>query len=144
MKKIILVFLLFTINNTFCQEKGTTLDTNEEIPVAFIDQIPLFPNCEDIDKTKQTTCFQKKLDQHVAINFNTPKKLKKGYKARLIVYFIIDQNGNVDEIEVTGGNSALRKEAVRVFKKLPQLTPGLQRKKPVRCKFTYPISIKIT
>lgn len=118
------------------------VEIDEELPFAVIEQVPLFPGCEKVSKAEQPKCFQEKLDEFVKKNFRMPDDLESGYKARVAVMFVIDKQGNITNITPAGGNSDLQKEALRVFSKAPKLSPGKQRGKPVKCKFTYPIVIR--
>ncbi|MEZ4854034.1 energy transducer TonB [Flavobacterium sp.] len=116
----------------------------DELPFTLIEQVPLFPGCEKKPKAEQSKCFQDELNKFVSRNFKTPDDLEPGYKARVYVTFIIDPKGNIIEVTPTGGTPSLQKAALKAFDKAPKLQPGKQRNTPVRCKFTYPISIKIT
>lgn len=116
----------------------------DELPFTLIEQVPLFPGCENVAKAQQSKCFQEKLDAFVKKNFRMPDDLEPGYKARVFVTFIIDPQGNIIEVTPTGGTSSLQKAASKAFSKTPKLQPGKQRNKPVRCKFTYPITIRIS
>jgi len=44
---------------------------------------------------------------------------------------------------VKAPHKQLEKEAKRILKKLPQFTPGKQRRKSVKVKYTLPISFQI-
>jgi protein TonB len=43
----------------------------------------------------------------------------------------------------SSGDSSLDKEALRVIKSMPNWTPGTQRGKPVRVKYTIPVNFRL-
>ncbi|WP_336622124.1 hypothetical protein [Algibacter miyuki] len=47
----------------------------EEVEVAFavIEEVPVFPGCEGLDRAQTKACFQKKMQAHVVKNFNYPQ-----------------------------------------------------------------------
>ncbi len=62
---------------------------------------------------------------------------------------MIDREGNFTEIKVRGakkvtGGEMLEDEAKRIFTKMPRITPGKQRGKPVKVRYTYPINFTLT
>lgn len=67
-----------------------------------------------------------------------------GIQGRVYVSFIIDEKGNVTDVELKKGkNKHLDKEAIRVIKSMPQWTPGKQRGKAVKVKYVIPVSYKL-
>ncbi len=65
----------------------------------------------------------------------------KGIKGKVIIQFIIDAEGNVTGVElISGVNSLLDNEALRVVKSMPRWKPGRQRGKAVRVSFQIPIN----
>lgn len=120
-------------------------DIPDEMPFTVIEQVPMFPGCEKEPKSKQAQCFQDKLDALVKKNFNMPDDLEPGFQARVFVNFLIDKDGNITEIKTRGGKGSedIEKEAIKAFNKLPKIIPGKQRGKPVKVRYTYPITIKI-
>jgi len=73
------------------------------------------------------------------------EEVEMGVEGTVIIGFIIDKAGNVMDVEVLRGVSALiDEEAMRVVRKLPAWTPGLQRGKPVAVAFRLPIRFALT
>ena len=64
-------------------------------------------------------------------------------KNKIYVGFRIDKKGFITEIQVRAPHPRLKKEAVRVVKTLPRMTPGKQRGKPVGMKYSLPISFNV-
>ena len=70
--------------------------------------------------------------------------VENGIQGRVRVDFVIDEAGNVTEVEVARGvHSSLDEEAVRVIKMLPAWSPGKQRGKAVRTLFRLPINFQL-
>ena len=55
-------------------ETGPSLDDiPDEMPFAIIEQIPMFPGCEGVAKSKQMDCFNEKMNAHIKKYFSYPK-----------------------------------------------------------------------
>ncbi len=69
---------------------------------------------------------------------------ENGISGRVTVAFVIERDGSLTNIEIlqTPGRS-LAEEATRVLKQSPKWSPGKQRNKPVRVKFTLPVEFRI-
>ena len=65
-----------------------------DIPFAIIEDVPLFPGCERVAKSKRRDCFQQKMSKHISDNFRYPDihfyqfKLYKTYTYSLISHLI--------------------------------------------------------
>ena len=69
---------------------------------------------------------------------------ENGVQGRVIVQFVVNRDGSiVDPVVVRGVDPYLDKEALRVIKTMPNWKPGKQRGKPVRVKFTVPVTFKL-
>lgn len=78
----------------------------------------------------------------VMLNIVYPKDVQTK-EGRVIVTFIVESDGKVDNIEIIESTHALlSQEAIRVIKSAPDWSPAWQDGKPVRIKFTMPISFK--
>ena len=70
------------------------LDEDVQVAFAVIEDVPVFPGCEKLSKKATKDCFQKKVQQHVASNFNYPQTaLDLGIQGRVSVVFVIDKTG---------------------------------------------------
>jgi len=121
-------------------------DIPDELPFAVIEDIPLFPGCETVHKSKRLDCFNEKMAEHIKKYFNYPHRAAEdGIQGRVSVQFMIDKQGNVTNIQMRGPKDGelLEKEAERIISKLPRFTPGKQRGKPVRVKYGLPINFKL-
>ena len=69
---------------------------------------------------------------------------ENGIQGRVIVSFVIERDGRVaDATVVRGVDPSLDKEALRVVNSMPAWTPGKQRGKPVRVKYTLPVTFRL-
>lgn len=126
-------------------------DVHEDIvlPFAIIEQVPLFKNCEKVERSKQNECFQEEIQKHIEKQLKYPKEAKKAeVESRVFVGFQIDKNGNVSNIITRSSNknefSALfEEEAKRIIAALPPFKPGLQRGKPMQVSYSIPIDFKL-
>ena len=108
-------------------------DLDLDVPFAIIEEVPLFPGCERVPKSQTRDCFQEKIQQHIVKNFTYPETAEEmGIQGRVFVRFIIGKDGYISGIRTRGPDKDLEKEAVRIISKLPRMTPGKQRGRPVR------------
>lgn len=69
---------------------------------------------------------------------------ENGIQGRVICSFVVNRDGTVVDAEVLRGvDPSLDKEALRVISTMPKWTPGKQRGKPVRVKYTVPITFRL-
>lgn len=114
------------------------------VPFAIIEDIPLFPGCERVKKSKRRQCFQEKINRHIVKNFRYPEIAQEmGIQGRVYVSFIIDKSGNIIGVTPRGPDKNLEKEAKRIIEALPKMIPGKQRGKPVRVPYSIPINFKL-
>lgn len=132
-----------TIDSIFTVEATTPDDP----PVDFIalEQAPVFPGCEGLNEKESKLCFTKKIQQFVNRKFNTnlASELNLTGRQRIFAQFTIDKNGKIVDIKTKALHVRLEKEAQRVINELPQMTPGKQRLRPVKVKYTLPIVFEV-
>lgn len=117
----------------------------EDVPFAIIEDVPVFPGCKG-NKQKLKACFNQKMSKHFQKKFDSDLPNELGLspgKKRIIMLFKIDKSGNVVDIRAKAPHPRLQKEAVRIVKLLPKMTPGKQRGKPVGVKYTLPVRIDV-
>ncbi len=117
----------------------------EDVPFAIIEEVPVFPGCKGTRKQK-SDCLNKKIKKHVIRRFNADLAGDLGLspgKKKIWVVFRIDPKGNITEVQARAPHPRLKKEAIRVAKTLPRMTPGKQRGVPVGMKYTLPISFNV-
>lgn len=123
-------------------DTGTALLATNEVPFGIVDEVPIFPGCEDaVDKK---ACFQEKIQRHIRKNFHYPEAAQEqGVQGRVSSIFIIDVEGNVVDIKMRGPHELLEKETGRILTKLPQMQPGKQDGQPVNVPFSIPITFRL-
>ena len=115
-----------------------------DVPFAVIEDVPIFPGCERVKKSERRNCFQEKMNKHIRKNFRYPEIAQEmGIQGRVYVNFIISKNGSITNIRMRGPDKNLEKEAERIISKLPSMTPGKQRGRPVRVTFSIPITFRL-
>ena len=136
MKKLIVILLLMSFIS-FSQQIG--------IDFGSVERPPIYPGCDVNLKNKLLrSCIQKKIQNHITKNFKYPEFAQKtGIQGRVFVQFIIDKDGSIVGIRTRGPDKNLEKEAQRIIGKLPTMTPGKQRGRPVRVPFSIPITFKL-
>ncbi|MQP51736.1 MULTISPECIES: energy transducer TonB [unclassified Flavobacterium] len=136
------------VNNAaqYGDEGGTADEIDEEVPFAVIEDVPVFPGCEKVEKSKRLECFMEQMAKHIKRNQNYPERaMEDNIQGRVAVLFVIDKDGSITNVQVKGpkGGELLEKEAKRVIEKLPKFKPGMQRGKPVKVKYSQPITFKL-
>ena len=115
-----------------------------DVPFAVIEDVPIFPGCESVAKSERRACFQDKINQHIRRNFRYPEIAQEmGIQGRVYVNFIIAKDGSITNIRMRGPDKNLENEAQRIISRLPQMTPGKQRGRPVRVPFSIPITFRL-
>jgi len=115
-----------------------------DVPFAVIEDVPVFPGCENVAKAQLRDCFNEKMQDHIRKNFRYPEIAQEmGIQGRVSVLFTIQKDGSIGNIRLRGPDKNLEAEAQRIIEKLPRMTPGKQRGRPVRVPFSIPIMFKL-
>ncbi|PKA97545.1 outer membrane transport energization protein TonB [Flavobacteriaceae bacterium MAR_2009_75] len=113
-----------------------------DVPFAVIEDVPIFPGCEN--ESNKRACFQQMMQKHISKNFRYPEIAQEmGVQGRVSVMFTIQKDGSIGNVRMRGPDKNLEKEAARIIGKLPKMTPGKQRGRPVRVPFSIPITFKL-
>ncbi len=69
---------------------------------------------------------------------------ENGVQGRVTVTFVVNRDGSiVDPQVIRGVDPSLDKEAIRVISSMPKWSPGKQRGKTVRVKYTVPVTFRL-
>ncbi|HQB27838.1 MAG TPA: energy transducer TonB [Paludibacter sp.] len=69
---------------------------------------------------------------------------ESGIQGRVICQFVVNRDGSIVDIEVVRGvDRSLDEEAKRVIANMPKWSPGKQRGKAVRVKYTLPVNFRL-
>ena len=118
-----------------------------EVPFALIDEVPVFPGCENLSTNQERKkCMADKINKYVIENFNVKlgKELGLKGKQRVNVIFRIDKNGNVKGIRSRAAHPDLETEARRVISLLPKMIPGKQNGENVTVPYSLPIIFQVS
>ena len=67
-----------------------------------------------------------------------------GIQGRVVATFVIERDGSISEVSVVKSVApSLDQEAIRVLKSMPKWIPGFQNGKPVRVKYTTPVTFRL-
>lgn len=112
-----------------------TDEEEEDVNKVFVivEEAPLFPGGEgELLKFISKSIKYPVVDQ------------ENGIQGRVVCAFVVNRDGSVVDAEVIRGVSpTLDREALRVISGMPRWTPGKQRGKPVRVKYTVPITFRL-
>ena len=136
-----------TDRDEIIEVEDVVIEEEEEIidvPFAVIEDVPVFPGCENVEKDQLRNCFQEQMNKHIRRNFRYPEIAQEmGIKGRVYVNFIISEDGSITNIRMRGPDKNLEGEAKRIISLLPNMTPGKQRGRPVRVPFSIPIVFRL-
>ena len=121
---------------------GVSLAVANEIPFGVIDEVPVFPGCENAEDKR--ACFQEKIQAHIRKHFNYPDEAQAfGIQGRVSAIFVMDEEGNVVDINMRGPHELLEEETKRILAKLPQMQSGKHEGKTVKVPFSIPITFRL-
>ena len=118
----------------------------ESFILAAVEKAPIFKGCENLSLEETKMCFEKKLRKFVQKKFNTELADELGLRSgkhRIVSQFVIDQNGDVVDVEIRAPHKTLKIETLQIIKALPQFKPGEHNGKPVKVKYTLPITFRV-
>ncbi len=130
---------------TSSEETGETYEI-KHVPAAIEEEIP--EEEEIFEIVEETPQFPNGgmvgLMQYLGKNIKYPTMAQEaGTQGRVTIQFVVNKDGSIVDVKVLRGvDPYLDKEAVRVVSSMPKWKPGRQRGKPVRCKFTVPVTFK--
>ena len=130
----------------------------------------VIPELADQDRAPEYPGGKIELMKFLSYNINYPVEAEHyGVQGRVLVSFFVETNGTVSEAKVVKtelknrlsdkkfskysdidkyamrekGEGQLKEEALRVVRKMPSWVPGQRRGKPVRVKYTLPVSFRL-
>ena len=133
---------------------ATTHSPQQHTNMALSQQMP---NRDEVVR-KDTACVFGMVDEmpqfpggfsammnYVGQNIKYPAEaVAKGLEGRVVVQFVVDKEGNLQDVKVIKGiDPLLDQEAVRVISSMPQWIPGKQKGKAVNVQFNMPLQFQI-
>ena len=142
---------LYSSSSNFGEKKARKVqaeynDGAGNVPFAVIEDVPVFPGCEDLESNEaRKECMSNKIIEVVNSNFNTALGKELGLKGtnRIYVQFKITKDGNVEVLGARAPHPALQEEAERVVNMIPQMQPGKQKGQEVGVLYSLPITFKV-
>ncbi len=85
--------------------------------------------------------FNGDLKLYMASNIHYPDEARKaGVEGRVVLSFVVNEDGKVSDIQVLRGiSTACDEEAIRVVKEMPDWKPAKQNGKAVKVRYTLPV-----
>ncbi|PIB38728.1 M56 family metallopeptidase [Maribacter sp. 4G9] len=135
--------VVFKLDGTSAQAfKSSVKGETDFIPFATVDEIPMFPGCEDATDTR--ACFNEKIMRHISKNFRYPEDAQeKGIEGRVSALFTISEQGLVENIELRGPDKLLEDEVERILNRLPVMAPGKHEGDAVAVAYSIPVNFKL-
>lgn len=135
---------------TIPKEIPADIDITDKDPSAIMQKVNTGDDDDIFDVVEEMPVFpggQTGLMEFIAKNLRYPVKAQKeGIQGRVIARFIVEKDGSVSNLAIArrSASSELDAEAIRVLSTMPKWTPGKQRGKEVRVKYTVPIAFKLS
>jgi len=104
-----------------------------DVPFVVVEQMPSFPGGDAA------------LMRFLSDNIRYPViAAESGIQGRVILQFVVNRDGSIVDIEVVRSiDRSLDAEAVRVVSMMPRWTPGKQRGRTVRVRYTLPVNFRL-
>ncbi len=135
----------FTLPVTFRLDGGT------ESKSAEIKQVAKVPTQGDeifnvVEHQPEYPGGMGELMKFIQRNIRYPKEAQdQGKQGRVIVVFVVEKDGSITDAEVLKPvDPLLDAEALRIVNMMPKWTPGKQRGKEVRVRFTIPVTFRLS
>ena len=83
--------------------------------------------------------------EYLATSIKYPEKAEEnGIQGRVICTFVVNTDGSISDVKVSKSvDPTLDKEAKRIILEMPKWIPGRQDGKPVKVKYTVPVTFRL-
>ena len=141
MKKSMIIAIaaaVLTAGTTVCHAQTSQSQQTEQ------KQEPVYEQDKVEQKAEFTGGMMKQIE-FMMQNLKYPKEAEKdGASGSVRVHFIVEKDGTLTDVKVPDSvHKALDAEAIRLVKAMPKWTPGRQRGKAVRVRFTLPVTFRL-
>ncbi len=118
----------------------------ENVPYAYVEEVPTYPGCESLSGDEKKKCMSQQISAFVNKNYNTDLGKELGLTGinRIYVRFKINKNGEIVDVKSRASHPKLEEEAIRVIEQLPLVTPGKQNGEAVDVMYSLPIVFQTT
>jgi len=117
----------------------------KETVIETVVEDEIFTIVEDMPTFKGKTA-EEGFREYISQNLKYPQTaIDNGIFGKVFVQFVIDQKGNVIDLQVVrSADPLLDNEALRLIRSTSGMwTPGKQRKEPVKVRYTFPITFRL-
>lgn len=112
-----------------------------------VDIIPQFKTCKKVKTKKEMkSCFNTEIINFVNNNIVYPENaINAGVNGEIVVKFVIDRQGNVNNINVVGDKNSrsLKEEVIDLMNSLPQLKPAVKEGENVPVSFEFSLDFTL-
>jgi len=118
----------------------------EVINPMIVQKMALPFECADVsDRKEQEACLNRFIARYLRDNIQYPERLRAmGAEDQVIVSFIINHEGFIENIQVSNGDyEGFNEEAARVISKLPRFSPASHMGRKVKMSMALPVRFKI-
>jgi protein TonB len=131
MKRYLFMLLAAASLTGIAQEKTVTAAKDKDGVYQLVDVMPQ----SSVD-----------LGQYLSANVHYPTEArKKGIQGRVIVKFVVNEDGSISNAEtIRGIGGGCNEEAIRVITAMPKWKPGINKGKLVKVYFNQPITFKLS
>ena len=135
------------------------IDDNADVVVMSVEEQPMCVEIFEVTEPEpdENAIFQvvetqpefpggiAELKKYFQKNTRYPKVCKEqGLQGRVIVQFVVNTDSTISDVKVVKPvNPHFDQEALRVVKAVPKWKPGAQHGKPVRVRFTLPVTFRL-
>ena len=107
------------------------------------DQAPVYPGCEQ--ETEKMACFKEHLLNFMVENFNSDllKKVKDAEQVNMLIGFVINEEGKLEDIQIKSGYDFLNEEMQKVLAKLPPIQPAEKDGTPIPMRYELPVIFEV-
>jgi len=127
------------------KKPAKNIDLKEIYNFTNVDVMPAFEKCANSNDSSED-CFNKLFIDHMNNNFEYPlEAVKNNIEGKVIIYFVIDANGQVVNIKTRAGEGKeiLEQASKELVEKLPIFIPGKHQGKKTNVSHVFPIVFKL-
>lgn len=125
----------------FNEKYATALEAFKKLANTNSNHTPIYPGCENCGVENYSSCFDNKVNQHIARYLDVRSSDIPSGRKKINVLFEVDKTGKVNITSVNSPNQELKREVIKVLKKLPIMKPAMKDNQPVKTEYSFPVII---
>lgn len=118
----------------------------EEAILLFAERMPVYGDCIDgIAENDRLKCTHKNIAKHTYSHIKYPvMALQNRLEGTVVVSFVVNKEGNVEDIEILRDiGMGCGEEVMKAIKELDHFLPGKQNGRPVAVRFRFPVKFRL-